>query len=324
MSAAPLLVVCLLGGAPPSGDGEPARMETSGVAVSFALGDRPLAVWTPASLPPNKTDRYVPLPKPVLFPLYSERGLNLLSYAPEDHPHHKGVWVAVDEVEVHTEDGETLGPFKHWPEGGRIETRTVDLGYSADSQQAPDGADPDARRTVDVTNAWLAPDGTPVLSERTFITVRSDGVIEYQITLTNPRGGGRATIGDTKEGFLGLRVADWLDAKRGAGVITNSAGGRGEAECWGKVADWCDYSAPERGGVAILVHPDNFRVSRFHVRAYGLMAASPFGPHAYTEGAEPADPVEIVGPLTLRYAVFPHGPGADVAAAYRRYVGETR
>ena len=321
MSAALALAVFACGppANEPSPDPPPVRCTANGTAFSWALGDRPLAVWTPALVPPK--GNYTPLPKPALFPLYNSRGLNVLGYAPDDHPHHKGVWVAVDEVELHV-GGKTLGPFKHWVEAGRIETKTIDLGDSADSQRVPAGADPGARFSVRHANDWLAPDGTPVLREDTHITVRSDGIVEYAITLLPPLGvEGTVTIGDTKEGFLGLRVADRLNAKRGTGVITNSAGGTGEKECWGKVAEWCDYSAPDLGGVAIFVHPENFRPSRFHVRAYGLMAASPFGPAAYTKGAASADPVEIDGPLTLRYAVYPHGPEADVAAAFRAYAG---
>ena len=290
------------------------------VAATFSIQDdagpwvRPLLVWH-AAIKPKKRD-YTPLPKPFVFPLYTPGGVNVLDYASDDHPHHKGAWISVDEVEVHTQDGELLGPFKHWVEDGRIDTVDVNLDREAG--------------TIAATNRWLAPDGTPVLTEETTITPHADGLIEYDITLSPPPGGGAVTIGDTKEGFLGVRMAPQLDVKRGEGVITNSAGGVGEAECWGKVANWCDCSAPTEGdapggGVALFDHPQNFRPARYHARGYGLMAISPFGPKAYSKGEEEAAPVEIPADgLRLRYALYVHAGDAEaggVAAAYERYIG---
>ncbi|NNJ27391.1 PmoA family protein [Alienimonas chondri] len=347
MPAAPFALALLLLAAPPEAVEEssdnpfgavpttPTTISGTDIAASARIGDRPLFVWHSAG-PPKK--QYLPLPKPFMFPLYTPSGVNVLDYASADHPHHKGVWVSVDEVELHLPgedgaEGELLGPFKHWVEAGRIETQEVNL-------------DP-KRGTIRSVNHWLTPDGTPVLKEETTINaqgltamsraddssgyvMRNEGtLIEYDITLSPPPGGGTVTIGDTKEGFVGVRMAPALDVKRGDGVITNSEGGVGEKECWGKVAAWCDCSAPATegapgGGVALFDHPDNFRKARYHARGYGLMAISPFGPKAYTNGEEEAAPVEIKDPLRLRYAVYVHDGDAkagDVAGAYQRYVG---
>ena len=319
MTAAPFALALLLaappaGEAPSGGEAPPVVLSGTEVAAGVRVGDRPLLVWH-AAIKPKKRD-YTPLPKPFVFPLYAPNGVNVLDYASDDHPHHKGAWISVDEVEVHTQDGELLGPFKHWVEDGRIDTVEAML----DKENG----------RIEAKNFWLSPDGTPVLTEETTITPHADGLIEYDIILSPPPGGGTVTIGDTKEGFLGVRMAPQLDVKRGDGVITNSAGGVGEAECWGKVANWCDCSALAEGdapggGVALFDHPENFRPARYHARGYGLMAISPFGPKAYSKGKEEAAPVEIPADgLRLRYALFVHAGDAEaggVAAAYQRYVG---
>ena len=49
---------------------------------------------------------------------------------------------------------------------------------------------------------------------------------------------------------------------------------------WGKIADWNDYSGPvdeKLVGIAIFADPKNAYPSAWHTRAYGLMAANPFG-----------------------------------------------
>ncbi len=99
---------------------------------------------------------------------------------------------------------------------------------------------------------------------------------------------GPVRFGDTKEGGMcSIRVASALEEKRGGGRITNGSGGQGEKACWGKPAPWCDYSGTRAGkpvGIAILDHPGNFRYpTTWHVRAYGLMTANPFGISYFTD-----------------------------------------
>ena len=71
----------------------------------------------------------------------------------------------------------------------------------------------------------------------------------------------------------------------GEGQIENSYGGRQEEETWGKRAMWCDYYGPldgETAGVCLMDFPTNPRYpTHWHVRAYGLMTANPFGLHDY-------------------------------------------
>ena len=66
-------------------------------------------------------------------------------------------------------------------------------------------------------------------------------------------------------------------------------------------------------------HPSNFRLSRYHVRGYGLFAINPFGPAAYTDGEQPADPVTTAGfnNVTLQYGIWIHSDATPEQIAER-------
>ena len=332
------LALALLAVAPPAAG--PAGFAAGDTTVSVRFGDAPRLVWH-AAVTPGRGD-YTPLPKPFVFPLYAPGGVNVLDYAPADHPHHKGLWIAVDEVENPDRpgiDATENGPFKHWVEDGLIATEAYDPA-AVGPPPAAAGAPPrtDAVRWR-FENDWLRPgtnSGDPesaVLREETTVTAYADGLTTFDITLRPAEDIGtpvNTVIHDTKEGFLGLRVAPWMTEKSGNGRIENSEGNVGEADSWGIQAHWCDYSATAPGtgetvGLALFDHPGNVREARYHVRGYGLMAVSPFGPHAYTKGEQPEDPVTIPADgLRLRYAVYVHAGDANtggVAAAYQRYAG---
>jgi hypothetical protein len=223
-----------------------------------------------------------------------------------DHPHHRGLWFAVDEV----------NGIKYWAERGTIANISVE-------PLVPTGNP--AR--FKIVNHWLDRDKQPALIESTTISIYANHLIAYDATLTAAKE--PVTFSDTKEGLFGFRM---VDSMRGsAGNIVSADGHHGEKECWGKTFEWVDYDGPVEGktvGVAIFDNPHNFRPSRYHVRSYGLFSISPFGEHEYTNGQNPAKPVHLApgANLRLRYGIYVHGgdtKAGDVAGAYRKYVAES-
>jgi putative heme-binding domain-containing protein len=93
-------------------------------------------------------------------------------------------------------------------------------------------------------------------------------------------------FGDQEEMGFGVRMASGL-AERSGGMIRSSGGRESAAETWGQEAEWCEYSGVVdgvRAGVRVVPDPDNFRVSWWHNRDYGLMVANPFGRAAMKRG----------------------------------------
>ncbi|MBT5873712.1 MAG: PmoA family protein [Candidatus Latescibacteria bacterium] len=131
---------------------------------------------------------------------------------------------------------------------------------------------------------WLTREGDPIMREQRrmrFYDVGDAPLRIFDVDLDLRAINGDVNFGDTKEGgFLSVRVAPSMNAS-GLGKIENSFGGINEGECWGKRANWCDYSGPVDGhtaGIAVLEHPDTFRSPTYwHVRNYGLMGTNPFG-----------------------------------------------
>jgi len=245
-------------------------------------------------------------PKPYFFPVRAADGISIVRPLenPEDHPHHKGIWCAIDEV----------NEIKFWAEKGKIENESVEL-------IAPEGNP--AR--LKIVNHWLGADGQPVLIETVRCSIFPNRLMVYDLEFQ--AGSKPVSFGDTKEGLFGIRVANTLRGKEG-GKISNADGKRGEAECWGLPAKWVDYVGAVEGkikGVALFDHPQNFRPSRFHVRDYGLFTLSPFGQSAYSNGKLPPDPLRLEPgkSVRLRYGLYVHDGDAEegnVPAVYEQFL----
>lgn len=244
--------------------------------------------------------------KPFMEDLRAPGGIvvtrSLKKEAVTDHPHHKGLWASVDEVNKN----------RHWMEAQPIRTKQVEI-LKAEGDPA----------SFKMTNVWLDKDEKPLLKEETTVSISADRVVSYDMRLS-PAGDEPVTFGDTKEGFFAIRLRDELREDGGTGKITTATGATGEAEAWGKPSPWVDYSGTVEGkpvGVAIFDHPSNFRPSRYHVRGYGLFAVNPFGESAYTYGQNDARPVTLEkgDTLRLRYAAYIHAGDADAADVAGRY-----
>jgi hypothetical protein len=250
------------------------------------------------------------LPKPYFWPVNADDGALLtrpILPNEKEHPHHRGIWLSVDEV----------NDVRFWAEAGKIETRQV---QSSSGNPA----------RIALVNDWIKRDSSVVMTEQTTISIYPNRLITYDIALKTPTGQ-LVRFDDTKEGFFGIRIAQSMREKEG-GTVENSEGKKTTAECWGRTARWVDYTGPVNGkvyGVALMDHPDNFRPSRYHVRDYGLFSVSPFGEGAYQNDQEKAKPVILDNDrpsLRIRYALFVHdGPmvAATVDEAYDQFLRTT-
>lgn len=260
------------------------------------------------------TYRFAPdQPKPYFSPVRAPGGAVITRPVndPEDkdHPHHRGIWNAVDEV----------NEVDFWAEKGKIVSRDVQWSQAGDSVQ------------ILVKNDWMGPE-QPVLHESSTVTIHPNRLIVYHMTFTKPENVPTVTFGDTKEGMFGIRVASSMRGKVG-GIISNADGLKTEKECWGKTTKWVDYAGKAGDalvGVAIFDHPKNFRPSRFHCRDYGLFTISPFGEGAYQNDPAKAKPVVLDAQrprLELTYGLYVHkGDAAEgrVAEAYDAFLNATK
>jgi hypothetical protein len=241
--------------------------------------------------------------KPILWPIIGQTGKPMTRAYPmskddpkekTDHPHHRSLWFThgnVNGIDFWTEK-KGNGAIKH------REFTKLDSGKTG---------------LIVTNNDWLASDGNRLCQDQRTLRFGAETDcrwIDFAITiqaLDKP-----VTFGDTKEGTFGLRLAESLsvDAKQG-GQIVNSNGLLNN-DTWGKAADWVDCHGPLDGqtvGIAILNHPRSFGYPTYwHVRAYGLFAANPFGLRDFSSdkkknGSYTIQPGERI---TLRYRVLFH------------------
>lgn len=271
--------------------------------------------------------------KPYLHPLRAASGTIVTRHYPmeqvegetKDHPHHRGLWFAHGDVNGFDYWGSDPTYSAKNPDQPHIVLKKV-LGLKGGKKSGALTAEFD----------WQDPNGKPLLSEHRTMVFYSDPnlrIIDFDINLTAL---GPVKFGDTKEGTFAIRLAAGLEEPHRrapanpprTGTIINSYGQKGEANTWGKRADWVDYFGQINGeklGVAILDHPSNPRHPTYwHVRSYGLFAANIFGLHDFLRD-KTADGSLTLAPgksLRFRYRVVIH-PGdyqsAGVAEMYRKY-----
>ncbi len=291
--AAPVLLALVIGttGASSARSGE----------VSIAKGENVVNVLVDGS--PFATLNLAPTKgRPYWHPLHAPGDVVVTDTRPSDHLHHTGLYIGVEHVNgVDYWGSRKVMQAESVPAGdvpGKVVNKSVEIVEAK--------GDPAKLRIV---NHWIGKDGKPVLSETTNVAIHANRLMAFDVTLAAVAE--KVTFDDTKEGFFAVRLPEELTVKKGSGQIVNPAGETGEPPSWGKTNAWLDYHGEVEGksvGVALFDHPGNFRKSRYHVRAYGLFAVSPFGEKIYSKGKQPAKPVHLAKgeSLRLRYAAFVH------------------
>jgi hypothetical protein len=174
--------------------------------------------------------------------------------------------------------------------------------------------------SIETQNEWFTPDGVKMMDETRVIHFREipEGRL-FSFDITLKASVCPITFGDTKEGSFGVRVNDALRPADKDGATVTTADGKtvtpptkDDLPIWGYPTAWIDYSGKVDGkavGIAVFEHPDNPRAS-WHVRAYGLNAANPFGRAGSNfpsqKGKTDLLKIEKGGELKLKYAVYAH------------------
>lgn len=215
--------------------------------------------------------------RPFLFPVIGPGGKVVLRTPakegnPEniDHPHHRGIWVA---------HGDTNGT-DNWSEmpghGRTVHQKFIEI------------ASGPVFGKIHALSNWVSNKGEKILEEERIIVVYNLPVekrmIDHRVVLRASEK--EVVFKDTKEsGLLSIRVNPEMEGNRN-GFMVNSYGAKGEAECWGKRAEWCDYCGEIEGvkcGISVFDHPTNFRYPTWwHIRNYGLYTANFFGLSDFT------------------------------------------
>jgi hypothetical protein len=321
--ALPLLALTLLAappapappGAPSDAEGGKLTVERGEDRLVIRVGDELFAEY-----------RYLQDPQPVIFPLNAPGGIPMTRSYPlaeaegeaHDHPHHRSLWFA--HGDVNGVDFWSLAPGH----GSIVHTGRL-------TEVLPRGKT--ARIRLDFE--WRDPEGTVLLKDRrtTLFGAEDDQRwIDFEVALTAVAE--EVTFGDTKEGTFALRSNPELrlEGPVAKGRACNSEGIEG-ADVWGKRADWVHYQGPVGGepvGFAIFDHPSNPRhPTWWHARAYGLVAANPFGVHDFEKKAAGTGDLTLEQgeTLTLRYRLWIHlgekSPD-EVAKAYAVYQAQVQ
>jgi hypothetical protein len=279
--------------------------------------------------------------KPYLYPVLAPNGVGVTRAWPvekglpgevtKDHVHQKSVWFCHGDVipegielKIKSANKDDKG-VDFWseakdkdgkPRHGTIKCVKVEKPVQLAKNHA----------SVETHNEWISPDGGKILDEvRTihFIDTKEGRLFVFDITL-------KATVcpitfGDTKEGSFGVRVHDGLRPSEKTGATVTTAEGktvappaRDNMSIWGYPTAWIDYSGTLDGtavGLAVFDHPKNPPAS-WHVRAYGLNAANPFG-RAHSgfpsqKGKEDLLKIDKGSELKLKYGAYAHTGDAKI------------
>ena len=269
------------------------------------------------------------LKKPVLYPLRSARGTVVTRGYPmnprpgerTDHPHHVGLWFNYGNV----------NGLDFWNHSSAIDPATRGEYGTIRHRAVKDIADGE-EGVLEVAMEWLTPDEAAILREDTtfvFCGTSTTRTVDRLATLTALDVD--VSFTDDKEGMLGLRLANELEApdKKPAprvgpngepqdkpsvfvegvnGLYRSSEGLEGDP-VWGTRGDWVKLSGKmgdETVSIVMIDHPQNPGYPTYwHARGYGLFAANTLGQAAFSDGKDKLDLKLAAGECaTFRYRVM--------------------
>ncbi len=248
------------------------------------------------------------LAKPYLGPMYTRDGQTYtrLDFETKEHPHHRSVFLAVGDV----------NGIDFWNEPADHGVEVPD-GFESFEQGA-------AFASFTAKNVWKSIDGVPQIDEKRRFTLynQSEGCRYLDIEETFTATYGDTVFGPTKEaGPLGIRMNEELRVDKGTGRLTNSYGAVGEGECWGRSAQWCDYSGTLSGkpyGIAAFDDEQNERFpTAWHIRNYGLFAAN----NLFFKGGFTIKAGESI---TYKFRVVFHEDNCNIADRYVVYANRAK
>jgi hypothetical protein len=278
-------------------------------AVSFAKGDNCVGIDC-GGKPFTRLVTDPAFAKPFLGPVWSSQGTSFtrLDLTAKEHPHQRSVFCAVGDVSL--AGGAQNVDFWNEPEGHGVQRVKGEVRTSSDA----------AGGCVSASVVWSDASGRPMMDDERSYTfyVQSPQCRYVDLELTFRASYGEVVFGPSKEaGPLGIRVCDEMRGDRG-GKIVNSYGARAEAECWGRLAQWVDYSGSCGGsplGIAAFDDEYNERFpTAWHVRDYGLFAAN----NLYFRGGLT---IPAGRTLTYRWRLVFHEGEAGIANRYIVYAG---
>ncbi len=282
--------------------------------------------------------------KPVFWPIYAPGNISMTRSWPldksnpkeaTDHPHQKSVWFCHGDV---IPEGLELKNKIKGVEGVDFWTEAKGHGVIVCTHVGEPKAGKNSVQML-TKNEWRTADGVKILDETRNVFFHDFGKARLIVLDIDLHAGTYPiTFGDTKEGSMGIRINEEImienkvkgKTQTGKGKLQNAEGKVGEKECWGKISAWCDYSGPIDGkivGLAMLSDPKNSFPACWHSRAYGLMAANPFGRDKSgfpaMKGKTHLVKMAKGDHLHFRYGILAHEGDADsghVAEFYQRFV----
>lgn len=278
--------------------------------------------------------------KPVLYPLRASDGTLVTRGYPLDpqpgeridHPHHIGLWLNYGNV----------NGLDFWNNSDAIDPDRKD-NYGTILHKAVKKIKNGAKGVLEVEMDWVDSKGTVLIRENArfvFSGDESNRCIDRITSLTALDED--VSMADSKEGFLGLRVARFLEApsnrperlvdasgkpsdtpvlnNEGATGTYISGGGKRGDDVWGSRAKWTRLEGAKDGkrySIAIIDHPANPGYPTYwHARGYGLFAANPLGQKELSGGKEEMNfKIEAGKTAVFRHRIVIHcGDGLDSAA----------
>ena len=303
------------------------------------------------------TDEAAPvLTKPVLVPLRTPNGTPITRGYPlsprggerVDHPHHIGLWFTYGDVNGH-DFWNASGPLDG--DAGSATRDYADQHPRIRHREIRDTEDGEGQGRLAVSAEWIESGGRTALLEETAYVFRASPdalTIDRETTLTARSD---VSLGDDKEGLLGLRVRRELEHPSGEPVVLTDVTGQPAAkpsldegdvtgeyrssegergtDVWGTRARWVALDGridEEDVTVAIFDHPDNVgHPTYWHARGYGLFAANPLGQAVFSDGETHLGfSLESGESTTFRHriSVFSGRPdSASLEESYEQFVG---